>query len=211
MNCPKCNTPLEAGDVFCPGCGVKLQATQEKKASDPRGKPKKKVLILLAAAVPVLLVAVAAVAMFAPRGTAPDRDWLRVDGFQERSFTGYMEQFNKKASLIIENETHNTDGTGTADATVTVPNMGKLMDALWEEIQARPNDMSREEIQAYLQDELKKADCPMITESIQVVLKEIDGEWKIVPDEAFEEAMTGHMISSFNRHYYEYLMGVDGQ
>jgi len=39
MNCPKCNYPLESGDVFCPECGVKLEAEQPQRPSAKRPEP----------------------------------------------------------------------------------------------------------------------------------------------------------------------------
>jgi len=95
MNCPKCNTPLEADDVFCPECGAKLDAAPvpppvpapmepPAPAAKPKKKPAlKKVLAIVLAAVVVLGGVAAAVAVYF--------GWV---GFPIRSMDSNEEYFN---------------------------------------------------------------------------------------------------------------------
>lgn len=58
MNCPKCNAPLESDDVFCPGCGAKLDAAPPMQATTVPIELKKKPLPTKMIAIIVAVVVV---------------------------------------------------------------------------------------------------------------------------------------------------------
>jgi len=102
MNCPKCNYPLEADDLFCPECGAKLNAAPvpppapapAEKPPTPAAKPKKKpapkkILAIVLAAMFVLSGAAAVIADYANRP------------YYEKALDHYFKALERKDAGVI--------------------------------------------------------------------------------------------------------------
>jgi len=198
MHCPTCHAPLESGDAFCPNCGAKCSAAPPA----PEPKKKKKVPVKALAIVLAVLVlggvAVAAVltqgfGLLLPKDSLA-RNWdIIADAPQQKGQIGYVQTFQKKATLVLSDEIHNDDGTGAAAATVQTPDLQAIFDELWAEVSANPGSLSSDDMDSFLQKKLKAKACPMTdAAAIPVELKRTGGKWQIIPNEDFKAAVTGN-------------------
>jgi hypothetical protein len=118
--------------------------------------------------------------------------------------TGYIGAYIDKVKINLSEEKHNEDGTGSANVTVSTPDLRIIFDELWAKVADDPS-ITSEQMDQWLVEQLSAKNCQIsVSEVIPVQLKLVDSNWKIVPNDEFKKAVTGDA----NIIYEEFLTKV---
>jgi len=186
----------------------------KRQPGQPKGK-KAPIVVLVSAACLIVLFAVLALAIkiglppesqmpvgsadvAQPNATQADGgqdntladNFSQIDGMQQPSTESYLGIYYSKVTFKASNEVHGSDGTGSADVTVTTPDMKAVFATLYSFMQDDPDSFTAETAEENIKSSLSDDNCPTTTTQVSVSLKEVDGEWKIVPNDDFYKAIT---------------------
>ncbi|MBQ7035493.1 MAG: hypothetical protein IJN34_07125 [Clostridia bacterium] len=81
---------------------------------------------------------------------------------------------------------------------ITAPDMKKLLLEIAETIDSSlPSDQAIRKIEAEVDQALKNGNYSMVTTPVMVDVQKVDGNWEIVPNEDFVNAIYGNMLSLY--------------
>lgn len=147
-----------------------------------------------------------------PKPMSAAKNWDIVVDAQKPEYTGYVKLYYEQVTFVIDEQTHNDDGTGTAKVTVTTPDMQIILEDVLNNLNAG-DSLSDERLAEQAQnhiEELLGQDCATITTTIQVPLEQVDNKWKIVANEEWNKAITSNMAEIY-REYYDRILKEDAK
>jgi len=136
-----------------------------------------------------------------------NNNWEIIAGATEPRYTGYVKLYYDQVTFNIDEEIHNKDGTGVAKVTVTTPDMREILDEVFESIEDE-DDLSDENLKKFAQDEitdLLSQDHDKTKTTVEVELQRVDGEWQIVPNEDWNQAITCNMAQILRDYFAKVL------
>ena len=127
--------------------------------------------------------------------------WSMVSGLQEPDYSGNLALYYSKVTFTINEENYNDDGSGTANVTVITPDMNVVFATLYDVMEQDPDAFSSDIADKTIEASLMDGKCKMLSSTFDVPLQLENGEWKIVPTEEWEKAVTCDMNSILDRYY----------
>ena len=147
-----------------------------------------------------------------PKPMSAAQNWDIVVDAQKPAYTGYVKLYYEQVTFVIDEQTHNDDGTGTAKVTVTTPDMQIILEDVLNNLNAG-DSLSDEKLAEQAQNRLEELlgqDCETIITTIEVPLEQVDNKWKIVPTEEWNKAITSNMAEIY-REYYDRILKEDAK
>lgn len=126
-----------------------------------------------------------------------------VDGAENMSFRPFEQAYYDRVFVTLSQEEHRDDGSGTAQATISTPNMREVLADVFAAMGQRDgldDEQYAERYQSAFVDALAKHPDNIST-VVPVDLRNDNGQWKIVPNDEYNAAVTGDLANIYQEYY----------